>query len=263
METLPLSAFVICKDERHTLGPCLESLAACREIVVVDSGSTDGTLGLIDDFVSRGWPIRLFQRDWPGFARQKQFALEQCTMPWCLSLDADERLDDDLRALLPTLIADPVVRGWAFPRAEKLYGYGYPPRSVGLSSILRLVRREGTRFDTSALVHEGMIVTGPVRRVRRGVILHERAIPIEQQVLKEAKYAFLKATQRRSHGKKAKLSKLVFSPLFYFLKIYILNRYFLCGRAGFIHAATGALYSFLTEAVHAESDMADLSEGGR
>ena len=93
----PISAFIICQNEVAVLGECIESLDFCREIVIVDSGSTDGTLALIESYAAQGYPIRLISNAWPGFARQKQFALEQCREPWCLSMDSDERLDPQRR----------------------------------------------------------------------------------------------------------------------------------------------------------------------
>src|SRR5690606_32494469 len=86
---IPLSAFIICHNEEKYLGECIESLAECAEIVIVDSGSTDGTIPLIQSYVDRGWPIRLFKEPWRGYAGQKQFALEQCRQEWCFNIDAD------------------------------------------------------------------------------------------------------------------------------------------------------------------------------
>ena len=84
MPKLPISATVICKNEEVCMPACLASLDSCAEIVVVDSGSTDSTLAIIRDFLARGWPIRLIERGWPGYAKQKQFALEQATQDWVL-----------------------------------------------------------------------------------------------------------------------------------------------------------------------------------
>ena len=119
--TLPISAFIICKNEEAVLGNCIESLKGCAEIVIVDSGSTDGTIELVQEYVARGWPIRFMHQDWLGYAAQKQFALEQCTQPWCLSLDADERLDAELQAALPELMKAPEeVAGWRLTQAAVL-----------------------------------------------------------------------------------------------------------------------------------------------
>ena len=102
---LAASAAIICLNEAACIGKCLESLSDFAEIVVVDSGSSDATLAIVDEFIRRGFPIRLINQAWLGYARQKQFALDQAREPWVFSIDADEWLDDDLRASLPRLMA--------------------------------------------------------------------------------------------------------------------------------------------------------------
>src|SRR5882757_2744116 len=94
---LGLSAAVICLNEVDCIGKCLESLRDCAEIVVVDSGSTDSTPAIVDDFIRRGFPVRFIHQPWLGYALQKQFALDQAKEPWILSVDADEWLDDELK----------------------------------------------------------------------------------------------------------------------------------------------------------------------
>ena len=145
---LPIAATVICKNEEACIGKCLSSLEGLSEIVVVNSGSTDGTLAIVDDLKRHGLPIRLIHQPWLGYAGQKQFALEQAGEPWILSIDADEWLDDDLRAELPRLIAaDESVAGWKLRRTLTLFGYQKP---VSLWTrpelILRLVRRGRAKF---------------------------------------------------------------------------------------------------------------------
>src|SRR5277367_5669121 len=109
---LGLSAAVICLNEAACIGKCLESLAGFAEIVVVDSGSSDETLAIVDSFARRGFPIRVIHQPWLGYARQKQLALDLTTQPWVFSIDADEWLDDDLRASLPRLMAaDDAISG--------------------------------------------------------------------------------------------------------------------------------------------------------
>ena len=67
---LPLSAFIICLNEEAYLGNCIESLAQCAEIVIVDSGSTDGTVALVQSYIDAGWPIRFMHEAWRGYAGQ-------------------------------------------------------------------------------------------------------------------------------------------------------------------------------------------------
>lgn len=249
---LPLSAIVICKDEEACIGACLQSLADCAEIIVVDSGSTDRTLAIVADLSAQGLPIELHRRDWPGYARQKQFALEQARQNWVVSIDADEWLDADLRADLPELLqAPPEVGGWRLPRVLTLYGETEPPPpSVRPDSILRLVRRLGARFDEDVLVHEGLVVEGEIRDARKGLLRHERGLRLDAQMPKEIIYARLKAEQRIAAGKKPSVLKLVFNPPMYFFRIFFMRRVFLCGAPGFIHAMTGTIYSFMAEALH-------------
>jgi glycosyltransferase involved in cell wall biosynthesis len=246
---LPASAFIICQNEEAYLGNCIESLRDFKDIVVVDSGSTDGTLDLVRSYIERGWPIRLFSERWRGYAGQKQFALEQCREAWCFNIDSDERLDEALRAALPGLLAaeDSVV-GWRIARRPYLIGYGYTPANVHERRNLRLIRRGRGRYDLDQKVHEGIVPDGPVGNSAKGSLLHFRPLVMDEQILKENKYSTLKADQKVAEGRPARRLKLVFNPPLYFLRLYFRNGLWRCGLPGFIEAMTGAVYSFLTEA---------------
>ena len=248
-QTLPLSAFIICMNEEDYLANCIESLGLCREIVIVDSGSTDGTKALVEKYIADGWPIRFMHNDWPGYAAQKQFALEQCNEPWCLSIDSDERLDGALIALLPELLDAPEeVSGWRVARRPFLIGYGYTKPWAHERRNLRLIRKEQGAFDLTLKVHEGIRTDGIVRDAKRGSLLHFRPLPLEEQILKENKYSSLEVDMRREKGKKPSLIKLLFNPPLYFLRLYFKTGLWSAGVPGFIQAMTGAVYSFLTEA---------------
>ncbi len=250
---LAASAAVICFNEAACIDKCLQSLNGFAEIIVVDSGSTDGTLAIVDEFGRRGFPIRLINQAWLGYARQKQLALDQAREPWVFSIDADEWLDDDLRASLPRLMAaGDDVSGWKVRRSLTLYGQSEPvSRLTRPEHILRLVRRGRARFDPALIVHEGLVADdGETPIARHGLLRHERSLPLNEQMKKEIVYARLKAEQRLKQGRKPSKLKLLFSPPIYFLRIFFWNRFFLCGWAGFIHAATGAMYSLMTEAIH-------------
>ncbi|PLU75242.1 lipopolysaccharide biosynthesis protein [Sinorhizobium medicae] len=225
---LPLSAFIICLNEAAYLGNCIESLEQCAEIVIVDSGSTDGTAALVQSYIDAGWPIRFMHEPWRGYAGQKQFALEQCSEPWCFNIDADERLDGALRNLLPELLAtsDEIV-GWRVARRPYLIGYGYTPENVRERRNLRLIRRGRGGYDLSQKVHEGIVPDGNVGKARTGSLLHFRPLV---------------------SGKRPRFYKLVFAPPIYFLRLYFRNGLWRCGLSGFIEAMTGAVYAFLTAA---------------
>ena len=82
-----LSAVIITCNEEDSIVRCLSSVAFAGEIVVVDSGSTDGTIDLASRYTER-----IFRRDWTGYASQKNFAIQQAGGRWILSVDADEEV---------------------------------------------------------------------------------------------------------------------------------------------------------------------------
>src|ERR1700733_13728980 len=94
-----LSVGVVTLNEEETLARTLASVSWAEEIVVVDSGSTDRTVE-----IARSYGARVFEREWPGFAAQKNFALSQCQGTWILSLDADEELSTELQIQIRTLL---------------------------------------------------------------------------------------------------------------------------------------------------------------
>src|SRR5215213_924830 len=90
---LKISATIITFNEAENIRAACESVAWADEILVVDSRSTDDTVK-----IAEGCGARVLVRDWPGFAAQKQFAAESAAHDWVFSLDADERVTDELRA---------------------------------------------------------------------------------------------------------------------------------------------------------------------
>ena len=245
--TLPLSAFIICVNEEHYIANCLESLDLCREIVIVDSGSTDATMSVIQSYIDKGWPIRFFSEPWRGYAGQKQFALEQCRQEWCFNIDADERMDKALKKILPELLENKDFVGWKIARRPYLIGYGYAPAYAHERRNLRLIKRGHGSYDLDQKVHEGIRPDGPVEHSLEGSLLHFRALPIERQILKENRYSSLKSEQLVETGQGPRYIRILFNPPLYFFRLYFHNGLWRCGFPGFIEAMTGAVYSFLTE----------------
>lgn len=253
---LPISAFIICKNEVAALGSCIESLAFCSEIVIVDSGSDDGTLDLIQSYCKRGYPIRLFKREWPGYALQKQFALDQCRQDWCLNLDADERVDTALADALCKLAFDETDHAaWKIRNREWLPGYGYTHPLVATKAHIRLARKDRAAYPAEGIIHESLRVDGSVGTITTGWLLHFHQASVESNLDKQNRYTTLKVQQRVSRGKKARPWRMLTAPTAYFLKFYFLKRYFLCGWAGFAHAMSSAHYSFQTELKHWRADI--------
>lgn len=236
-------------NEEEYIVNCIESLQCCAEIIIVDSGSSDATVKTIKKYIKQGWPIKFYHNDWPGYAAQKQFALDKCTQEWCFNIDADERFDEELKTALPQLLAsDKDVVGWRIARRPYLIGYGYTPQWATERKNLRLIKKGQGFYDLSLKVHEGITPNGEIGSSKKGSLLHFRPLPIAEQILKENKYSSLKTQMRIEKHKKPSLLKLLFNPPLYFLRLYLKTGLWKCGVAGFTQAMYGAIYSFMTEA---------------
>jgi hypothetical protein len=131
-----LTVTIIAWNEEERLRACLESVAWADEIVVIDAESTDKTEALAREFTDRVWV-----RPWPGFAVQKNFAIEQATGEWILSLDADERVTPELACRIQEIVAaGGPAAGYSVPRKNLFWGawvrHGglYPTTSSGCSA---------------------------------------------------------------------------------------------------------------------------------
>lgn len=251
MDPIPgieMSCYIICKNEEKYIEAALRSVQFCQEIIVVDSGSDDGTRTIVERLIAEGLPIRWFEREWPGYSRQKQFALEQCTREWCLCIDADERIDPAVLPEMASRLPSCRENGWMLAFSHYLYGYGYAPK-ITSSPILRLTRNGKASYRQDLLVHEGMVVDGATGRFRQRAILHRGVLDTQSKIAKELHYAGLKAKQLHARGRKPRYWRMVFNPLIYFLRIYLLRKYILAGWPGFIHACRLGVYAFATEAI--------------
>ena len=154
-----VSACLIVRDEAERIGPCLESVAFCDEIVVVDSGSVDGTREL-----ARTAGARVVENPWPGFAVQRNVAMDAASGDWVLEIDADERVTAELREEIVRFLAAPPdgVDIAAMPRRNIFLGAPLGPAAKYPEYRTRLFRRGAYRHDESRAVHERHLPRGPV-----------------------------------------------------------------------------------------------------
>lgn len=233
----PLSAILITHNAVAQLPACLDSLAFCDEIVVVDAGSKDGTVEFAQ---SRG--ARTIQSTWRGFGPQKQFAVAQASHDWVLCVDADERVSPRLRESILRVMAAPRQLAYRFPRCNRFlgrylrHGEGYPDWS------LRLFDRRHARWSDDA-VHEKVLTQSEVGTLT-GDLLHESAETLDTYFSKQARYTTLTAQQAHVAGRRAHLGHLLFSPLLRFIKFYFLRLGFLDGVPGLVHILIGCGNSF-------------------
>ena len=152
-----LSVTIIAWNEEERLRACLESVAWADEIVVVDAESGDKTVQIAHEFTDK-----VSVRPWPGFAAQKNFAIDQATGDWILSLDADERVTPELRDRVRAILKDKsAVDGYSIPRRNIFWGAWVRHGGLYPDYQLRLFRRSAGRFVENA-VHESVTVSGRV-----------------------------------------------------------------------------------------------------
>ena len=243
-----LSVVVITKNEAQRLAACLASVPFAGEIVVVDSGSADGTAEL-----ARRLGARVVETaDWPGFGPQKNRALDAATGDWVLSLDADERASPRLAAQIRDVVENGDGHGTAKTAAYTLsrlssfagqwmrHGDWYP------DPVLRLFRRGVARFSDDA-VHERVVCDGPVGHLD-GHLLHDSIATLDDCVAKMNRYSSARALQLRRRGRRGGLATAIGHGVWAFVRSYVVRRGFLDGAMGFVlavSAAEGTYYSYL------------------
>jgi len=236
---MKLSAVVITYNEEPNIRDCLQSLRFCEEVVVVDSGSTDRTVE-----IARGMGARVIVKDWPGHIEQKNFAMEQASGEWILSVDADERVTPDLAQEILDVVHRPQadVQGFSVPRLSVYlgkpirHGGWYPDRK------LRLVRR-GRGCWGGVNPHDQLHVPGAVRPLKAD-LLHFPYRDLSDHLRKIDAYTTIAAREKRLRGERS-LPMLLLAAPFKFLKSYVLQLGFLDGLAGLVVAALGSWYVFL------------------
>jgi glycosyltransferase involved in cell wall biosynthesis len=233
-----LSAVLITRNAADQLEACLASLAFCDEILVVDSGSSDRTCE-----IARTAGARLIARDWLGFGRQKQFAVEQASHDWVLCVDADERVSPQLAASIASAIEAPVSPVYRMPRRNRFlgrwlgHGEGYPDWSA------RLFDRRSARWSDDP-VHE-KVLYAVTPGTLQGDLLHESAENLRDYLDKQNRYTTLAAQDLFERGRSATALHLLVSPLVRFIKFYVFRLGFLDGLAGLAHTLIGCMNSFM------------------
>jgi glycosyltransferase involved in cell wall biosynthesis len=236
-----VSAIIITQNEAVNIRACLESLAWVDEIIVVDSGSSDGTVAICREFTDQ-----VYDHDWPGFGPQKNRALAYASREWVLAIDADERVSGELRAEIVAAIANADCVAFAMPRLSSYCGRFIRHSGWRPDYVTRLFRRGQGRFSDDT-VHERVVVAGRTGRLTANLI-HYSFRDLEQVLAVVNRYSTLGAARKYKDGERSGLTRAVLHGLGAFLTTYFLKAGFLDGRHGFMLAvsnAEGAYYKYL------------------
>ncbi|MDB5964911.1 MAG: glycosyltransferase family 2 protein [Polaromonas sp.] len=229
-----LSVIVITKNEAHNIESCLRSVAFADQVIVVDSGSEDGTAGIARDLGAEVSQTT----DWQGFGIQKNRALALARCDWVLSVDADERVTPELQAEILATLSHPSRLVYDFPRLSGYcgqymrYSGWYPDR------VTRLFRRDAAAFSNDP-VHERTVTSEPVGHLVNHLV-HDSFRSFEDVLHKVNRYSSAGAEALHQQGKKASLGKALGHGAWAFFRTYVLRRGFMDGRMGLLLAISNA-----------------------
>ena len=236
--TTPISACIITLNEADRIEACLDSLAFCDEIVVVDSGSTDTTRELA---AAKG--ARVLTRDFAGYRAQKDFAVQSAAHDWVLCLDADERVTPPLRAAIEHARAADFagVAGYRCARATEYFGAFLRHGNAYPDRVLRLFDRRRGGWRGEREIHEHVSVDGAIA-VLSGDLEHRAYRSLSDQLRRLQRYAQLMAQHMHARGRRAHWWNLLLNPGWRFVRGYFLRAGFRDGWRGFVYASVEADY---------------------
>lgn len=223
-----LSAIVITHNERANIADCLLSLGFADEVVVVDSGSTDGT---VDIARSMGAVVHV-TTDWPGFGVQKNRALKLAKYPWVLSLDADERVPPALAREIRKVVAENGDVPYEIPRLTQFCGRWIRHCGWTPDYVLRLFKHGQAHFSDD-LVHERVVLMRGVPSRLTGKLLHYSYPTPSHYWRKLEQYSQAWARQRFACGQKTSMPRAALAGVVAFLRSYFFRLGFLDGAMGF------------------------------
>jgi glycosyltransferase involved in cell wall biosynthesis len=241
---MKISATIITHNEEDNIREACESVAWADEIIVVDSGSTDKTREIAE---TQGATV--INREWPGFSAQKQFAVEQARHDWVFSLDADERVSEELNnsiGVLSKMPDDGLADGYRIARRSYYQGRWIKGGGWYPDWQLRLFKKSRGHWEPR-LVHESVTMDSAARVEKlSGDILHYSAkdSAYHHRMIGE-RYAPLAAQQMLEEGRRTSPLKIATAAPSAFVGSYILKGGFRDGLAGLSIASFAAHHAFL------------------
>ncbi|MCE2687198.1 MAG: glycosyltransferase family 2 protein [Rickettsiales bacterium] len=246
MNKIPLSVFIITKNEADRIATTIKSVInIAEEIIVIDSGSTDNTCK-----ISQELGAKVFFNQWNGFGEQKVFGEQKCLNPWILNIDADEEVSQELAEEIRQIIINhqkqdligykiKIVNKFRFEEKPNKFAYYY--------NQLRLYQSKYAGFSTSA-VHDSVLLKDKTSIDKIGqcqnIIYHQSFRSFKHWIEKINFYSELQAMDNWKKGKNVSTIKIITSPILAFFKALIIRRYICYGSQGIIYSLLFAFSRF-------------------
>ncbi|GJD34472.1 glycosyltransferase family 2 protein [Methylobacterium aerolatum] len=247
---LPLSIFIIARNEADRIAATIRAVRDLTDdLIVVDSGSTDGTQAL-----AQSLGARVIHNAWPGYGPQKRFAEDQCRHVWLLNLDADEvvpqALADEIRALFAR--GEPARPAWRIGIAEVFPGEATPHPLAYTLTPVRLYRKDRGRYSPSPVHDRVDLDPGVAPGKLKAKIAHFSVRSLGDQLDKLNRYSDQQADDLEARGIVIPTWRVFVELPGNFLKAYFGRRHFARGTYGFLTAMNYAMSRHLRIAKHYE-----------
>jgi glycosyltransferase involved in cell wall biosynthesis len=235
------SIVIVVKNAEHKIGRLLKSLEGLTDdVVVMDTGSTDATVSITEKS-----GIKVHHLPWKGYGKSKNEAIGFAKYDWILSLDSDEKIDDELYSQLknwkPTNESTVHQVLW-----KNFFGDQWIRHSDwGNSWKKRLFNKHVVRWD-DAIAHEDLTSERPLQFVKfNGYLEHYTFTDSREYAFKMINSAMITAEKYHQMGKEVGSLKLIFAPAYSFVKTYFFKLGFLDGYKGWLISKTTAYYTFI------------------
>lgn len=233
---LPLTVAIIARDEADRIAGAVRSIPEAAEVLVLDSGSNDGT-----PEVARALGARVVETDWPGHVAQKNRALSMCDQPWVLFLDADEWTSPALAEQIRAAVSrDGPEDGFLMRRRNRWLGRPIQGGRFGPAWHLRLVRRERAEWGGED-PHDRLAVQGRTARLD-GPLEHAPYRDLGEHLATIDRYTARFVEVSLTRGRRARLADVLLRPPIHFVQALALQGGVRDGVAGWILAWLGAVY---------------------
>ena len=241
---IDLTAVVLTKNSQATIRKCLDSVSFCRQIIVIDDGSTDNTLKIVKDYY-----LRIYRRELDFFSNQRDFGMEKARTDWVLFVDSDEVVSKKLSQSIRIAISRPTKNGaYYIKRRDFWWGrelkYGEVSK-IRKKGIIRLVKKNSGHW--SGEVHEVFKTKFSIGKLV-GFLNHYPHQNLAAFIHQVNFYSTLRAQELKKAGKKTNILAIISFPFFKFIYTYFLKLGFLDGVAGFVYSFMMSFHSFLVRA---------------
>lgn len=232
-----ISVVIITKNEASNIGQCVESANFANEILVLDSGSTDNTVQLAIDAGAK-----VIETDWPGFGLQKNRGIDYAGNDWIFSLDADERISQNLAKEILSVINKPEFSVFDVPRSSFFISKFMKHSGWSPDRTKRLFKKHAARF-TDHQVHEHLETNQKIGHLKESLI-HYSYLDVETVLKKINHYSSAGAIDLVKKGRKGSLSSAIGHGSWSFIRTYFIKLGFLDGKEGLILAIANAESSY-------------------